>query len=41
MMISKELAFVYIVDGKKFLKKKDAVGYMNKVKEKKSQGDVK
>ena len=41
MMITKELAFVYIVNGKKFLKKEDAVDYMNKVKEKKSQGDVK
>ena len=41
MMITKELAFVYIVNGKKFLKKEDAVNYMNKVKEKKSQGDVK
>ena len=35
MMITKELAFVYIVNGKKFLKKEDAVNYMNKVKEKK------
>ena len=34
-MITKELAFVYIVNGKKFLKKEDAVDYMNKVKEKK------
>ena len=39
MIMSKELAFVYIVNGKKFLKKEDAVHYMNKVKKKKSQGD--
>ena len=41
MMITKELAFVYIVNGKKFLDKEDAVDYINKVKKKKSQGDVK
>tara|TARA_R100000458_G_scaffold29058_1_gene26562 strand:- start:216 stop:347 length:132 start_codon:yes stop_codon:yes gene_type:complete len=39
MIMSKELAFVYIVDGKKFLDKEDAVNYMNKVNKKKSQGD--
>ena len=39
MIMSKELAFVYIVNGKKFLNKKEAVDYMNKVNKKKSQGD--
>ncbi len=41
IIMSKELAFVYIVNGKKFLDKEDAVDYINKVKKKKSQGDVK
>ena len=39
MIMSKELAFVYIVDGEKFLDRKEAVDYMNKVNKKKSQGD--
>tara|TARA_R100001129_G_scaffold184845_1_gene170981 strand:+ start:1331 stop:1465 length:135 start_codon:yes stop_codon:yes gene_type:complete len=39
IIMSKELAFVYIVNGKKFLNKEDAVNYMNEEKKKISQGD--
>lgn len=39
LIMYKELVFVYIVNGNKFLSKEDAVIYMDKEKKKKSQGD--
>ena len=39
IIVFKELTFVYIVNGKKFLNKEDAVDYMNEEKKKISQGD--
>ena len=32
-IIFKELAFVYIVNGKKFLKEEDAIAYSDKIKQ--------
>ena len=38
MVVFKEIDFVYIVNGKRFLTEEDANNYLNK-KKKKSQGD--
>ena len=38
MIVFKEIDFVYIVNGKRFLTEEDANNYLNK-KKKKSQGD--
>ena len=38
ILMYKELAFVYIINGKKFLNKKEAIEYLNKInKEKECQ----